>query len=76
MIALVHGQTLGMMLLGLRATRPDGAAVDLGRSAARAAMSYVSAVVVLLGYLWALWDPEKRTWHDIVADTRVYRVRR
>jgi uncharacterized RDD family membrane protein YckC len=76
MIALVRGQTLGMMLLGLRITRPNGDPVDLGRSAARAAMSYVSGIALLLGYLWTLWDPEKRTWHDMVADTRVYRVRR
>ena len=76
MIALVQGQTLGMMLLGLRIRRPDGSSVDLGRSAARAAMAYVSGIVLLLGYLWMLWDAEKRTWHDIVADTRVYRVRR
>jgi uncharacterized RDD family membrane protein YckC len=76
MITLVRGQTLGMMLLGLRITRPNGDPVDLGRSAARAVMAYVSGVVLLLGYLWMLWDPEKRTWHDMVADTRVYLTRR
>ena len=76
MIALVNGQTLGMMLLGLRITRPNGEKVDLGRAAARAAMAYVSGIAIGLGYLWALWDPEKRTWHDIVADTRVYRIQR
>lgn len=76
MIALVNGQTLGMMVTGLRITRPDGGPVDLGKSAIRAVMAYVSGIVILLGYLWALWDPEKRTWHDIVADTRVYKVRR
>jgi uncharacterized RDD family membrane protein YckC len=27
-----------------------------------------------LGFLWAAWDPEKRTWHDMVADTRAFRV--
>ena len=75
MVALVNGQTLGMMVTGLRAARPDGSAVDLGRSAARAAMGYVSGLALGLGYLWAAWDPEKRTWHDMVADTRVYRVR-
>ncbi|MGZ4103675.1 MAG: RDD family protein [Actinomycetota bacterium] len=76
MIALVNGQTLGMMVCGIRITRPNGDTVDLGRSAGRALMAYVSGVVLALGYLWMLWDPEKRTWHDIVADTRVYKVRR
>jgi len=76
MIALARGQTLAMMMLGLQITRPNGERVDLGRSAARAAMSYVSGLVFLLGYLWPLWDPEKRTWHDMIADTRVHKLRR
>ena len=33
-------------------------------------MSIVSAVVLLLGYLWMLWDPEKQTWHDKVGRAR------
>ena len=76
MIGLVRGQTLGAMALGVRVTRPNGDAVGLGRAAARAAMAFVSGLSIGLGYLWAAWDAEKRTWHDMVADTRVYRVRR
>jgi uncharacterized RDD family membrane protein YckC len=75
MIALNKGQTLGMMALNIRITRPNGDPVDLGRSAARAAMAFVSGIVLALGYLWAAWDPEKRTWHDMVADTRAYKTR-
>lgn len=75
MIALANGQTLGAMALGIRVTRPDGTRLDLGRSAARAAMAIVSGSAILLGYLWALWDREKRTWHDMVADSRVYFIR-
>jgi uncharacterized RDD family membrane protein YckC len=75
MIALNKGQTLGMMALNIRITRPNGDPVDLGRSAARSAMAFVSGIALALGYLWALWDPEKRTWHDIVADTRAYKTR-
>jgi uncharacterized RDD family membrane protein YckC len=76
MIAFVRGQTLGMMVCGIRITRPDGSPVDLGRSAARAGMAIISRLPFSLGYLWAAWDPEKRTWHDMVADTRVYKARR
>jgi uncharacterized RDD family membrane protein YckC len=75
MIGLVNGQTLGAMLVGVRVLRTNGERVDLGRSAARAAMAIVSGLAVGLGYLWAAWDPEKRTWHDMVADTRVYRTK-
>jgi uncharacterized RDD family membrane protein YckC len=76
LIALAHGQTVGMKALALRITRPNGEPVGLGRSAARAAMTIISAAPLTLGYLWALWDPEKRTWHDMVADTRVFKIRR
>ena len=76
MVGLVNGQTLGAMALGIRVTRPDGARLDLGRSAARAAMAVVSGWALLLGYLWAIWDREKRTWHDMVADSRAYFIRR
>lgn len=73
MIGLVRGQTLGAMMTGIRVQRANGEPVDLGRSAARAAMAVVSGLALGLGYLWAAWDPEKRTWHDMVADTRVFR---
>lgn len=76
MIAFARGQTVGMLALGLRISRPNGEQVGLGRSAGRVAMAFVSGLPMTLGYLWSLWDPEKRTWHDMVADTRVYRVRR
>ncbi|HLW15758.1 MAG TPA: RDD family protein, partial [Actinomycetota bacterium] len=75
MIGLVNGQTLGAMALGVRVMRTNGDRVDIGRSAARAAMAIVSGLVLGLGYLWAAWDVEKRTWHDMVADTRVYRTK-
>ncbi len=29
------------------------------------------ALALFLGYLWMLWEPRKRTWHDIVADSLV-----
>jgi uncharacterized RDD family membrane protein YckC len=34
-------------------------------------MSSLSALPFFLGYLWMLWEPRKRTWHDIVADSLV-----
>lgn len=74
MHAYWDGQTLGKRVVNIRVTRPDGRPIDSGVSAARAAMEIVSGFPLGLGYLWAAWDPENRTWHDMVADTRVYRV--
>jgi uncharacterized RDD family membrane protein YckC len=34
-------------------------------------MSNLSALPCFLGFFWMLWEPRKRTWHDIVADSLV-----
>jgi uncharacterized RDD family membrane protein YckC len=56
---------LGITVVGVR----DGIGRPIGyqRAIVRWLMSYVSAVVILIGYLWMLWDPQKQTWHDKVA---------
>jgi hypothetical protein len=37
-------------------------------------MSNLSALPCFLGFFWMLWEPRKRTWHDIVADSLVVRT--
>ena len=75
LVAYWDGQSVGKRVVGIRVTRPDGTPVDSAYAARRAAMRIVSGLPLGLGFLWAAWDPEKRTWHDMVADTRVFRVR-
>jgi uncharacterized RDD family membrane protein YckC len=41
------------------------------RAFVRALVGNLSALALFLGYLWMLWEPRKRTWHDIVADSLV-----
>jgi uncharacterized RDD family membrane protein YckC len=72
MIAFNDGRTVGKMAMNIRIARPDGSRVDLGTAAARAGMAIVSGIALGIGYLWAVWDPERRTWHDMVADTRAF----
>jgi uncharacterized RDD family membrane protein YckC len=31
----------------------------------------VSGAVVLIGFLWMIWDREKQTWHDKAAGSVV-----
>ncbi len=69
-----QGQTLGQRAMSIRvidaAGNPPGGMRALGRLAA----SILSSIPLFLGYFWALWQPEKRTWHDSLAGTWVVRA--
>jgi uncharacterized RDD family membrane protein YckC len=69
------GQTVGKRLCGIRVVDVDGRrSIGYARAATRYLMSYVSGFALLLGYLWMLWDSEKQTWHDKVANSVVVPV--
>ena len=51
-----------------------GEPIGYGRAIGRAVMSIVSALAILLGYIWMIWDKDKQTWHDKVASSVVVRV--
>jgi uncharacterized RDD family membrane protein YckC len=66
------GQTIGKRAVGIRVIDfQTGGALGFGRALVRYLMRIVSAFACLLGYLWMLWDPEKQTWHDKVANSVV-----
>jgi uncharacterized RDD family membrane protein YckC len=72
MIGLVNGKTLGGMALGIRVVPADGGgSVSIGKALIRTVVAYVSGLVLVLGYLWMLWDRNKQTWHDKAAGTYV-----
>jgi uncharacterized RDD family membrane protein YckC len=64
------GQTPGNAVLGIRVVdvrdRP-GEPIGYGRAFIRWLVSIVSTIILFLGYLWMLWDPQKQTWHDKAA---------
>jgi uncharacterized RDD family membrane protein YckC len=66
------GQTLGKKALGIRVIDfGTGGPIGIGRGFIRYIGRIVSTIVVLLGYLWMLWDKEKQTWHDKFANSVV-----
>ena len=66
------GQTVGKMAVGIRVyDLANGGAIGYGRAFIRYIGRIVSAVVILLGYFWMLWDREKQTWHDKFAGSVV-----
>lgn len=71
-----RGQTVGKMAMGIKVvdlktrTHPDYMHAFLREIVGK----FVSGIVLLLGYLWMLWDGKKQTWHDKIAGTVVVRV--
>lgn len=66
------GQTLGKQLAGVIVLQPDGHIVTTRTAIIRGLMQIISLLPFGLGFIWMIWDPDKRTWHDRVADTVVY----
>lgn len=65
------------MALGIRVVSLDnGGSIGYGRAFLRWFVSLISAAVILLGYLWMLWDKEKQCWHDKAANDVVVPVQR
>lgn len=65
------GQTPGDAALSIRVVDIDSgeAGIGYGRAALRWLVSIVSGLIILLGYLWMLWDRNQQTWHDKAART-------
>lgn len=64
-------RTLGMRLFALRLVGEKGDDARFWAVAARVLAAIISALVIYIGYLWALFDKDNRTWHDIIARTCV-----
>ncbi len=70
-----NGQTLGMQIAGIRITNLQSGQITKGQAWGRYLFkALISGLVFYLGYLWMLWDTNKQTWHDKVANTLVLRA--
>jgi uncharacterized RDD family membrane protein YckC len=68
------GQTVGMMLFGLRVVRnSDGGKLTWGNAILRFIGLIVSFVVIFIGVIWVAFDSRKRGWHDMIGGTVVVR---
>jgi uncharacterized RDD family membrane protein YckC len=68
-----YGATPGKMALKLRVVRADGSPVGYGLAAGRYLSKILSALILLIGYIMAAFDEQKRALHDRICDTRVVR---
>lgn len=71
------GQTIGKMIVGVQVVNRNGSIPGFGAVLLREIVGkFLSAIALLLGYLWVGWDKEKRGWHDHIGGTYVVRKRR
>lgn len=65
------GMTLGMQAWRLRVQTLDGRSITLAQSLVRFLVGGLSLAAFGLGYLWILFDAERRSWSDIASGTRI-----
>ena len=77
MFTYLKGQTPGKMLLGLHVVDVNGYRPNLKQVLLREVIGKaVSALALLIGYLWIIWNPKKRGWHDYIGSTYVVKRER
>jgi len=67
----LSGATLGKRLFGLRVAALDGGRLNFWRSVLRAFGYFLSTPLFNLGFLWSLFHPRSRAWHDLLSGSVV-----
>ena len=68
------GQTLGMQVWGIRVQNADGSGISLLQALLRFMVSIASWLCLGIGFAWALFDKQKRSWHDLYSNSQLVRV--
>lgn len=66
-----NGQTLGKQAMKVRVVTTNGEIPSVETALIRVISSYLSGAVFLIGYIWAFFNKERQTWHDLIAKTYV-----
>ena len=63
--------TWGKQALGISVTTTSGDRISFAQATGRHFGKWVSALILFIGYLMMLWDDQKQTLHDKMANTLV-----
>ena len=74
-LTVAGGQTFGKMVFGLRVVDATGQSVTFAQALARTCWGFLSVILGGIGIWWMLFDGKRRTAPDLLAGTRVFRVR-
>lgn len=66
-------QSLGKHMVGIKVVGPQPGPLGYGKAAIRWVGRILDTIVcgLPIGLVWPFFDDQNRTWHDLVADTRV-----
>jgi uncharacterized RDD family membrane protein YckC len=67
----IWGQTLGKMALQIRVVSMDGGPLSFGQAVGRYFATFLSALILGIGFVMAGVRSDKRALHDLLAGTRV-----
>lgn len=74
-LVATRGQSPGKMAIGIKIVKTDGSSIGIGATLLREIIGkIVSALIILLGFIWILFDGKRQGWHDKIAETYVVKV--
>jgi uncharacterized RDD family membrane protein YckC len=62
------GQTLGMKTWKMKLQQDDAQSITWMLALIRFIAALISWSAAGLGFLWSMFDPQRRTWHDIASN--------
>lgn len=69
------GQSIGKKQMKIKIVRINGQPMDIGTALLRDLIGkWVSGLILYIGYLFPLWDPQKQALHDKIASTLVVKT--
>ncbi len=69
------GATIGKRVMKIKVVKTNGSQPNFVDAFLREVVGkFVSAIILLIGYFWMLWDPNKQCLHDKIANTYVVKV--
>ena len=74
LLPTITGWSLGRALFGIAVVRRDGTHISPWWLLLRDLAHLLDTAALLIGWLWPLWDPERRTFADMLTRTEVLRV--
>jgi uncharacterized RDD family membrane protein YckC len=66
-----NGQTPGKMITNTRVIKSDGTAISDLDAILRYIGYQINSWFLMIGWLWAFFDPQRQGWHDKLARTYV-----